>query len=111
MARWMGPETKAKLKKLVDEGVPRATIINRLGITAGQFTSQCRIMGLDYKKVQWGLCKTYKNLQGKRKRKAAELGKRMAKPRLFRPPSHPSSLGRQRYKGKKWGKYGEMMTW
>jgi len=61
MARWMGPETKAKLKKLVDEGVPRATIINRLGITAGQFTSQCRIMGLDYKKVQWGLCKTYKN--------------------------------------------------
>jgi len=64
MARWMGPETKARLKELIEEGIPRRTIINRLGITPGQFNSQCKIQGLDPKKAQWGLCKTYKKLQG-----------------------------------------------
>lgn len=69
MARWMSEATKAKLKQLVEEGVERRKIIARLGITEGQYSSQCLRMGLDPKKSTWGLCKIYYDLQGRRRKK------------------------------------------
>lgn len=68
MARWMKPETKAKLKELVEECVPRLAIINRLQITPSQFIYQCKVMNLNIEKTMWGLCKTYRKLQGENKK-------------------------------------------
>jgi len=67
MARWMREETRIRLKELVEQRVPRAAIINRLGITSGQFVSQCKIQGLDPKKTAWGLGRIREDLRGARK--------------------------------------------
>lgn len=67
MSRWMREERKARLRELIDQGVPRAAIIARMSMTPGQFTSQCRIMHLS--PVIEGMSRVYKRLQGVRKSK------------------------------------------
>ena len=67
MGRWIKPETKIKLRKLIEEGLPRMRIIARLGITDAQFQSQRRIMKLHAKRDPWGMVKTYRKLQGGKK--------------------------------------------
>ncbi len=67
MARWMSKETKTKLKRLLKEGLSQQTIMNRLGITDGQFRYQCVAMGLRPPKIEWGLARVYQKLQGGRK--------------------------------------------
>ena len=43
--------------------------------------------------------------------KAAEFGKKMARAMLKITSSHTYFFIQQAYKGKKWGKYGELMSW
>ncbi len=43
--------------------------------------------------------------------KAADFGKRIAKAMLKIGSSHVYFIVQQAYKGKKWGKYGQRMSW
>ena len=47
----------------------------------------------------------------KHQMKASKFGKRIAKVMLDLSDSHVFFLIQQGYKGKKWGKYGELMSW